>query len=112
MIGDGAISAAIGISHATAFQVATEQETQGLEAALQRTCLLGSFLNEALAGNIVMGADDTATTLMLSPGDLDETIMALVGAQGLMSEPGLIFEAVTALRIGTIEGFDACALDS
>ena len=100
-IGDGAIATAFGLNYALALQTADGDETDGIEPALQRVCWLGTFLNSALTGSI---------PLTLSPGDLDETILTLAGSQGVTSNPGLVFEMVAALRVGTVEGPNGCEI--
>lgn len=100
-IGDGAVATVLGLNYAMALQEASGNEVAGIEPALQRTCWFGTFLNAALTG---------AIPLTLSPGDLDETIMTLASSQSVISNPGLVFEMVAALRVGTVEGFSGCQL--
>jgi len=111
-IGDGAVATVIGSNYAAAFQAASGLPVDGVEAALQRTCFLGGFLHEAMKGELSVSVNDRPTTINLSPGDLDETITTLVSSPGVMSSPGLVFEVVNSLRIGTVQSIDGCMLDN
>jgi len=108
-IGDGAVAALLGLSYAGAVQLAADMGTAGVPAALQRACLLGTFLNRALAGDLPVDAAD-GTSLRLSPGDLDEIITSLTNSPAVLANPGLVFEMVSAVRIGTIDGPDGCGM--
>ncbi len=101
-IGDLAIGTEYALRYGEALQAATGDETDGVGAALQRACLAGSFLEDALANGVGTGS--------LSPGDLDEAIITLASSDDLLANPGVVFEMVAALRVGTLEGIDACAL--
>lgn len=103
-IGDVAIGTEYSLRYGVAVQEANGDDVAGTGPALQRACLAGAFLEEALNNGI--GDDGT----VLSPGDLDEAIITLTSSDELLSNPGLVFEMVAALRVGTLEGIDACAL--
>lgn len=110
-IGDVAIGTEYSLRYGAAVQEANGDAVAGVGPALQRACLAGAFLEDALANGI--GDDGTGTNTAagtLSPGDLDEAIITLTSSDELLSNPGLVFEMVAALRVGTLEGLDACAL--
>ncbi len=110
-IGDLAIGAEYALRYGAALQIANGDEVNGVGPALQRACLVGAFLEDTLTNGV--GDDGTGTgtaAVTLSPGDLDEAIITLTSSDELLSNPGLVFEMVAALRVGTLEGLDACAL--
>lgn len=109
-IGDGAVTTLLGLSYAAAMQAAGGGEINGVGPTLQRACLLGSFYHEVLAGNIAVETDEGSVQQSLSPGDLDESILTFISSPAVISNPGLIFETVSAMRIGTVEGVDGCEL--
>ncbi len=111
-IGDGGVATLLGLGYAGALQASVGEDPNGIEPALRRACLFGTFLNQTLNGAITSTSPDgTVTALNLSPGDLDETIMTLTNSPTVISNPGLVFEIVAALRIGTIEGLNGCLLN-
>ncbi|MGI9605175.1 MAG: hypothetical protein ACR2P0_03460 [Acidimicrobiales bacterium] len=103
-IGDNAVGTAYALRYAEALQAAEGESVDDEGAALQRACLVGSWL-EAVIEN---GVDDGGG--QLSPFDLDESILTLATSEELLDNPGLVFEMVAALRVGTLDGRDACAL--
>ena len=110
-IGDLAIGTEYALRYGAALQEANGDEVDGVGPALQRACLTGSFLEEAL--NRGIGDDGTGTGQAagtLSPGDLDEAIITFSSSDELLANPGVVFEMIAALRVGTLEGIDACAL--
>ena len=112
-VGDASLLAEYGLRYGAALQEVLGEETLGEGAALQRSCVVGAYLEDALANGI--GDDGTGTNTAagtLSPGDLDEVIITLASSDELLSNPGLVFEMVASMRIGTLEGIDACALAS
>lgn len=108
--GDGGVSTLLGLSYAAALQQAVGEETNGVEPALRRACLYGTFLGQTLSGNIISEVDGVSGPLTLSPGDLDESIKTLTNSPGVIANPGLVFEFVSAIRIGTVEGINGCRL--
>lgn len=110
-IGDVAIGTEYSLRYGAAVQEANGDEVGGIGPALQRACLAGAFLQDALTNGIGDDGTNTGTAAgTLSPGDLDEAIITLTSSDELLSNPGLVFEMVAALRVGTLEGLDACAL--
>ena len=73
------------------------------DAALQRACLTGAWLND------VLNAEEPAAG-QLSPFDLDESIQTFSTSDDLLRNPGLVFDTIDNLRIGTIDGLDECGL--
>jgi hypothetical protein len=110
-IGDASLLAEYSLRYGAALQQSIGDETSGEGGALQRACLTGAYLQDALTNGL--GDDGTGTNTAagsLSPGDLDEVIMTLASSDELLSNPGLVFEMVAALRVGTLEGLPACNL--
>ena len=107
-IGDLAIGTEFSLRYGAAVQEANGDAVTGVGAALQRACLTGAFLGELLDNGINDVNGDPAGTL--SPGDLDEAIITFASSDELLSNPGVVFEMIAALRVGTIDGLDACAL--
>ena len=110
-IGDASLLAEYSLRYAAALQLAVGDDTEGEGPALQRACLTGAYLEDALTNGI--GDDGTGTNTAagsLSPGDLDEVIITLASSDELLANPGLVFEMVAAMRVGTLEGLAACNL--
>ncbi len=105
-VGDNAIGTAYARAYGEAVQELEGEATTGEGASLQRACLVGSWLHWLLNSSDEegpIGGD-------LSPGDLDESIQTYSSSDDLLDNPGLVFELVASLRLGTIEGIGACAL--
>lgn len=110
-IGDLAIGTEYALRYGAAVQEANGDAVGGVGPALQRACLVGAFLEDVLANGIGEDPNDPELPAgTLSPGDLDEAIITLTSSDELLSNPGVVFEMVAALRVGTLEGIDACAL--
>lgn len=99
-IGDNAIGTEFAFRYAEALQESLGMEVDSRDAVLQRSCLVGSWLFD------VNQQDDIA----LSPFDLDESVQTLSTSNDLLRNPGLVFDMVAELRIGTLEGVTACNL--
>ncbi len=104
VVGDNAIGAQYALAYGEAVQDLAGDPTQGEGPALQRACLMGSWLHEA----IEQGPDAQAGPL--SPGDVDEAMLVYLVSPELDDRPGLVFELLASLRLGTIEGVSACGL--
>ncbi len=109
-IGDVAIGTEYSLRYGAALQEANGDAVGGVGPALQRACLSGAFLNETLENGISDGTGTGTAVGTLSPGDLDEAIITLSTSDELLSNPGVVFEMIAALRVGTLEGIDSCAL--
>ena len=102
-IGDNAVGTAYALRYAEALQAAEGIDIDTTDAALQRACLTGAWLND------VLNADEPAAG-QLSPFDLDESIQTFSTSDDLLRNPGLVFDTIDNLRIGTIDGLDECGL--
>jgi hypothetical protein len=99
-IGDNAIGTEFAFRYAEALQESLGLDVDSRDAVLQRSCLVGSWLFD------VNQQDD----ISLSPFDLDESVQTLSTSNDLLRNPGLVFDMVAELRIGTLEGVTACNL--
>lgn len=107
-IGDLAIGTEYALRYGAAVQEANGDDFTGVGAALQRACLAGAFLGELRNNGITDAEGEPAGNL--SPGDLDEAILTFANSDELLANPGVVFEMIAALRVGTLEGIDSCAL--
>lgn len=103
-IGDNAIGAQYALAYGEAAQTLAGDPTVGDGASLQRACLMGSWLHAALEQG------DGALAGPISPGDVDEAMLIYLVSPELDDKPGLIFELLGSMRLGTVEGIGACAL--
>jgi predicted metalloprotease len=76
---------------------------------LQRACLTGGWMAD------VLSRDPSTATLQFSPGDIDEAIIALIDLGTpkdvhSQSSDGGLFQLVSSLRQGVVQGFDSCGL--
>lgn len=106
-VGDNAVGTAYARAYAKAVQEVTGEATAGEGASLQRACLVGSWLYSLLNSS---PDEDGPIGGELSPGDLDEAIQTYSTSDDLLDNPGLVFELVASLRLGTLEGVEACSL--
>ena len=102
-IGDYAVGMLLGDLFARAAQDRRGANTRGKAGQLTVDCLAGSWTNDLLT------RDDKEQKLRLSPGDLDEAVMALL-AFGRAEEGGgpTAFDRIGAYRKGVIEGLGVC----
>lgn len=112
-IGDAAAGLALGLIWAEFAQreVGADEGRDETGMLLQQACLTGGWLASVLTND----GSDPERTLSLSPGDLDESILALIEVarsdeafEG--AADGEVFELVADLRQGVVEGFDSCRL--
>ncbi len=111
-IGDFGVATLLANPWATYVQIA--QGFPGVEdnadnAVLGAHCYMGGFAaamyNEALTSPTLGG------TVTLSPGDLDETVQALIdytGARGVDTSLDVTFLLLRAFRDGFLNGYEAC----
>ncbi|MEJ7583228.1 MAG: hypothetical protein WKF43_03900 [Acidimicrobiales bacterium] len=112
-IGDAAAGLVLGMVWATFAQrqVGADEDRNEVGQVLQQACLSGGWLRTLLEKDDA----DTERQLELSPGDLDESILALIELaeveEGFQdAEDSGVFELVADLRQGVTEGFDSCGL--
>jgi hypothetical protein len=102
-IGDMAPGAALSQSWARGAQDEAGLPTSGASADLQRVCLTGAWVS-------AIGAD-TASSVQLSPGDIDEVLMSLLtplSPSAVHQVEGAAFERTDALRRGLLQGLAGC----
>jgi hypothetical protein len=102
-IGDNAVGTLLGGLFAQAAQARRGVSTQGRDGQLAVDCLTGSWTYELLHGT------NTAQTISLSPGDLDEAVTALLvfGRSGKSGDASA-FDRIAKFRAGTLQGLPAC----
>jgi hypothetical protein len=109
-IGDGVVPTVLGLTWAQAAQEATDEDTDGEGAFLQRACVVGAWLGDILHDQ--QDETERPSGAQLSPGDLDEAIATMVRlSQGEMAEGNSAFEAVFDMRQGVFGSLDDCRLD-
>jgi hypothetical protein len=109
-IGDGAVATLYGMIWAEAAQEEADSDADGEDALRQRTCLVGAWLGDILEDQ-GDGTVERPSTVSLSPGDLDETIITVLElTEQAMSEPEVAFDAVGSMRDGVNGGAEACDL--
>lgn len=106
-IGDYAVATEIARRYAYAAQVRLGNEDNDLASNLQADCFTGVYAASGFLGN----RDGEGQTLFLSPGDLDEAVIAFL----LDSDPGdgdltvgTAFQRFDAYRSGFLDGTSAC----
>ncbi len=76
---------------------------------LQKACLTGGWMQD------VLNRDPEQTNLTFSPGDVDEAIIGLIDLgtpdDAGATEDGGLFELVSSMRQGVVDGFDSCGLE-
>lgn len=105
-IGDFAVSLLIGNAFADRVQRQLDIDLEGVERSLQADCMSGAWVGDLEARAAAGEAD-----FQLSPGDLDEGVIAFLrfGDQRA-DELGTAFERVDRFRAGLVEGLGACGL--
>ena len=106
-VGDNATGTRLALLFAATAQESLGIESESQEAILQQACVAGGLFEP-----LFFVRDNSPDQLSLSAGDLDEAVITLThiveDSPGL--PPGFLFDMVAALRVGFIEGFDACEL--
>jgi predicted metalloprotease len=102
-IGDNAVGMLLGELFARAAQDRRGVSTRDKAGQLAVDCLTGSWANSML----LRRRGDGVT---LSPGDLDEAVIALLAFGGTAQQTGVTaFERIAAYRNGVLKGLGACA---
>jgi predicted metalloprotease len=109
-VGDYAVATEIARQYAFAAQARLGDLDNSLASNLQADCLTGVY---AFSGFVGDRGDDQQ--LFLSPGDLDEAVIAFLGTsdageavEGGDISVGTAFQRFDAYRTGFLEGTDAC----
>jgi predicted metalloprotease len=110
-IGDYAVATEIARQYAFAAQVRLGIEESTLSTNLNADCLTGVYASSGFLGN----RRDQGQALFLSPGDLDEAVIAFLSRSDAGDEPeedevsvGTAFQRFDAYRDGFLSGIDAC----
>ncbi len=103
-LGDYAVGTLIGTQYGLAVMARLGVEADGTkEQNLTADCLAGAWAASVFA------RERATAALVLSPGDLDESVKALLGFGGASdSDYGTGFERVAAFRLGVMEGPTEC----
>jgi predicted metalloprotease len=80
---------------------------QGVERALANDCLAGAWAND-LDPRRLPRPGEAEHRATLSPGDLDEAVLAAIEIAGNSSGTGTAFDKVDAFRAGVLGGIEAC----
>jgi len=109
-IGDFADSLLIGNAFADRVQTQLNVDLEGKDRSLQADCMSGAWVRDILERANAGLADFT-----LSPGDLDEGVIAFLrygdsAEAGAAQALGTPFERVDKFRAGLLDGLGACAL--
>jgi predicted metalloprotease len=113
-IGDFAFAAEITRNYAVAAEVQLGLDTETEEAAYAQDCLTGAFSGAMFNGEITPEDPDPSTPelnengLSLSPGDLDEVIIAILTFASQAEVEGTAFERTNAVRAGFFSGAASC----
>ena len=110
-IGDYAVATEIARQYAFAAQVRLEIDEDTLATNLHADCLAGVYASSGFLGN----RRDVGQELFLSPGDLDEAVIAFLLSSDAGDEVeagdasvGTAFQRFGAYRDGFLDGVDAC----
>jgi predicted metalloprotease len=102
-IGDNAVGMLLGDLFARAAQARRGASTADKPGQLTVDCLAGSWTNDLL------NRDRQNTDIQLSPGDLDEAVMALLAfGRNDQGNAPTAFERIAAYRKGVLSGLGAC----
>jgi predicted metalloprotease len=107
--GDFAVATIISNQYSTAVQHRLGETGQPVGLSLQADCLTGTWAASTFL------QDRQNSELTLSPGDLDESVLALLNlgappkeVERSRTERGSAFERVSAFRDGFLQGIQAC----
>ncbi len=110
-IGDYAVATEVARQYAYAAQVRLGVEGNTLGTNLQADCLAGVYASSGFLGN----REDQGQTLFLSPGDLDEAVIAFLLNSDASDDVeagevsvGSAFQRFGAYRAGFLDGTPAC----
>jgi predicted metalloprotease len=108
-VGDFAVSVLLGNAWSDAMMTRLGINLSGKDRSLESDCLTGVWTRSTLPGQ-----STDPDRLTLSPGDLDEGVIAFLrygaGEHGQTGEVGTVFERVASFRRGILEGGNACNL--
>ncbi len=109
-VGDFAVSVLIGNAWSDAMMTRLGIELSGKGRSLESDCLTGVWTRSTLPGQ----PDAQADRLTLSPGDLDEGVIAFLrygaGTEAAAGPVGTVFERVESFRRGVLQGGEGCNL--
>ncbi|MFQ1001457.1 neutral zinc metallopeptidase [Modestobacter sp. SSW1-42] len=101
--GDYAVVTAVAIPYGLAVRDQLGLSTEGPDAVRSAVCLAGAF---------TQGVRNGETTVVISPGDVDESVSFLLESSGdpsVLGDSGLTgFQLVDVFRGGVFEGLPAC----
>ena len=106
-IGDMGVGVVLSTQYSKAAQFRVDVTGEGLAVNQQADCFSGSWLASVYSRERV----DTGGTLSLSPGDLDEAVIAFLRFRDRPdtgSELGTAFQRTAALRDGFLHGLQQC----
>jgi predicted metalloprotease len=108
-VGDFAVSVLLANAWSDAMMRRLGINLTGKDRSLDGDCLTGVWTRSTLPG----GTDDV-NRLRLSPGDLDEGVIAFLrygAAEGRADQIGTVFERVESFRRGILQSADGCGLE-
>jgi predicted metalloprotease len=106
---DFAVGYLIGIGWADRMQDVIGTDLEGEERALANDCFVGSWAQDMMPRDARPGEEDTRG--IISPGDLDEAVLAAItlGDPGFNDDRiGSAFEKIDSFRQGVLGGLDRC----
>jgi predicted metalloprotease len=108
-IGDFAVAALIADAWSTAMQDRLAVTQVGTARVTQADCMTGAWARDSLPG-----PNQPADKLVLSPGDLDEALIAFLqfasARDPARDDTAITFNRLASFRTGFLKGLDACGL--
>ena len=107
-VGDFAVSVLLANAWSDAMMARLDVKLTGKDRSLDGDCLTGVWTRSTLPSQ-----RSTGDRLTLSPGDLDEGVIAFLrygGAGSGTDQVGTVFERIESFRRGILQGADACTL--